>query len=209
MKKFALIPLVSAIAQAQPYATGGVGISLMNTDKSATIDHPNLAPITLSPSENGVSFTVGAGYRFENGLGFEFAYTRLDTESFDADRYNVNQNQVLASTEVEYSTGLTGNSFAFKPVYFYNLNEKLVLKASAGLTVTDYTFKAGYEEEQVVTEVEGHHFTNESEVAVGGIVGLGVQYNVWNGITLGAEATYQYDSVASAANIQGTLGYQF
>ena len=216
MKKFALIPLffASAIAHAQPYINVGYGIGFVNSDEARTF----VGGPTVKPEGSEAALGGSVGYRFENNFGLEFSvnYNEVDDSAFGGRTLPTVDNQYTES-EVEYEAKLRAISFAIKPTYFYNFNEKLALKTSIGMTVTNYKSESyketeseryvGLEDYDLPTVRE--QAMSESKTAVGVVAGLGLEYNVWNRIIIGVNGSYSYDSVSNGGLLQGTVGYQF
>lgn len=220
MNKFILaLPLffASVSAYSQPYVVAGYGVNSMSHNERVVFR--GTSPLSLKPDSSDSTWSLGFGYRLENNFGFEIRY---------------NQFEVDTSREILTAFPSVGNNFAtvtnnwkaeikakrleIKPVYFFDINEKFSVKAGAGLAYTKYDI-SGYSYQE--TDYELADFDTYRPIAgvinpgsrtkneVGIVASLGLNLNVWQGITLGAEAGVGYDKMARTAQILGTIGYTF
>ncbi|MGF1807630.1 AcfA family outer membrane beta-barrel protein, partial [Aliivibrio sifiae] len=126
MKKylFLLMAATSTNAFAAPYVGLEYGVTNMSHDYSTTFSDN----VSLMPDDSSSAFGGFVGYRF-NEFGLEFAYKKF--ESDDSRSKTLNYHPPV-ETEREWNADLDAAQFTFKPVYFYNFNEKLQLKTGLG-----------------------------------------------------------------------------
>ncbi|WP_063655495.1 AcfA family outer membrane beta-barrel protein [Aliivibrio fischeri] len=211
MKKylFLLMAATSTATIAAPYVGLEYGLTNMSHDYSTTFSNDN---VSLTPDDSSSAFGGFVGYRF-NEFGLEFGYKKFESDD--------SRSQMLVSDkpgytkEREWDADLDATQFTFKPVYFYNINEKVQLKTGLGLTYTQYKLdsSANTEYENDLTD---HEFTQDyvagdskSESVFGGIASVGIEYMVIPNLALGASASYQVDSVANSTSFMLSSAYYF
>ena len=210
MKKylFLLMAATSTATIAAPYVGLEYGLTNMSHDYSTTFSNDN---VSLTPDDSSSAFGGFVGYRF-NEFGLELGYKKFESDD--------SQNKVLSyaypvETEREWDADLDATQFTFKPVYFYNINEKVQLKTGLGLTYTQYKFdsSANTEYENDLTD---HEYTTDyvagdskSESVFGGIASVGIEYMVIPNLALGASASYQVDSIANSTSFMLSSAYYF
>ncbi|MUK71137.1 AcfA family outer membrane beta-barrel protein [Aliivibrio fischeri] len=211
MKKylFLLMAATSTATIAAPYVGLEYGLTNMSHDYSTTFSNDN---VSLTPDDSSSAFGGFVGYRF-NEFGLELGYKKFESDD--------SRSQMLVSDkpgytkEREWDADLDATQFTFKPVYFYNINDKVQLKTGLGLTYTQYKFdsSANTEYENDLTD---HEFTQDyvagdskSESVFGGIVSVGIEYMVIPNLALGASASYQVDSVANSTSFMLSSAYYF
>ncbi|GLR74810.1 AcfA family outer membrane beta-barrel protein [Aliivibrio sifiae] len=209
MKKylFLLMAATSTNACAAPYVGLEYGVTNMSHDYSTTFSDN----VSLMPDDSSSAFGGFVGYRF-NEFGLEFAYKKF--ESDDSRSKTLNYHPPV-ETEREWNADLDAAQFTFKPVYFYNFNEKLQLKTGLGLTYTQYKYdsSAYTETENDLTDQESisdhEHGASKSESVFGAIASVGVEYMVMPSLALGASASYQVDSIANSTSFMLSSAYYF
>ncbi|MUH98123.1 AcfA family outer membrane beta-barrel protein [Aliivibrio fischeri] len=211
MKKylFLLMAATSTATIAAPYVGLEYGLTNMSHDYSTTFSNDN---VSLTPDDSSSAFGGFVGYRF-NEFGLELGYKKFESDD--------SRSQMLVSDkpgytkEREWDADLDATQFTFKPVYFYNINEKVQLKTGLGLTYTQYKFdsSANTEYENDLTD---HEFTQDyvagdskSESVFGGIASVGIEYMVIPNLALGASASYQVDSIANSTSFMLSSAYYF
>ncbi|TGA70256.1 porin family protein [Aliivibrio fischeri] len=211
MKKylFFLMAATSTATIAAPYVGLEYGLTNMSHDYSTTFSNDN---VSLTPDDSSSAFGGFVGYRF-NEFGLEFGYKKFESDD--------SRSQMLVSDKPDYTkerewdADLDATQFTFKPVYFYNINEKVQLKTGLGLTYTQYKFdsSANTEYENDLTD---HEFTQDyvagdskSESVFGGIASVGIEYMVIPNLALGASASYQVDSIANSTSFMLSSAYYF
>ncbi|WP_394135195.1 AcfA family outer membrane beta-barrel protein [Aliivibrio fischeri] len=211
MKKylFLLMAATSSTATiAAPYVGLEYGLTNMSHDYSTTFSNDN---VSLTPDDSSSAFGGFVGYRF-NEFGLELGYKKFESDD--------SQSKVLSyvhpvKTEREWDADLDATQITLKPVYFYNINEKLQLKTGLGLTYTQYKYNSSAytETENDVTDQEtiSNYVTGDSksESVFGGIASVGIEYMVIPNLALGASASYQVDSVANSTSFMLSSAYYF
>ncbi|EHN70423.1 AcfA family outer membrane beta-barrel protein [Aliivibrio fischeri] len=211
MKKylFLLMAATSTTTIAAPYVGLEYGLTNMSHDYSTTFSNDN---VSLTPDDSSSAFGGFVGYRF-NEFGLELGYKKF--ESDDSRSQMLKSDKVGYTKEREWDADLDATQFTFKPVYFYNINDKVQLKTGLGLTYTQYKFdsSANTEYENDLTD---HEFTQDyvagdskSESVFGGIASVGIEYMVIPNLALGASASYQVDSVANSTSFMLSSAYYF
>ncbi|OCH34088.1 AcfA family outer membrane beta-barrel protein [Aliivibrio fischeri] len=211
MKKylFLLMAATSTATIAAPYVGLEYGLTNMSHDYSTTFSNDN---VSLTPDDSSSAFGGFVGYRF-NEFGLELGYKKFESDD--------SRSQMLVSDkpgytkEREWDADLDATQFTFKPVYFYNINDKVQLKTGLGLTYTQYKFdsSANTEYENDLTD---HEYTTDyvagdskSESVFGGIASVGIEYMVIPNLALGASASYQVDSIANSTSFMLSSAYYF
>ncbi|MFA1561124.1 AcfA family outer membrane beta-barrel protein [Aliivibrio fischeri] len=211
MKKylFLLMAATSTATIAAPYVGLEYGLTNMSHDYSTTFSNDN---VSLTPDDSSSAFGGFVGYRF-NEFGLELGYKKF--ESDDSRSQMLKSDKVGYTKEREWDADLDATQFTFKPVYFYNINDKVQLKTGLGLTYTQYKFdsSANTEYENDLTD---HEFTQDyvagdskSESVFGGIASVGIEYMVIPNLALGASASYQVDSIANSTSFMLSSAYYF
>ncbi|MCE4935035.1 AcfA family outer membrane beta-barrel protein [Aliivibrio fischeri] len=211
MKKylFLLMAATSTATIAAPYVGLEYGLTNMNHDYSTTFSNDN---VSLTPDDSSSAFGGFVGYRF-NEFGLELGYKKF--ESDDSRSQMLKSDKVGYTKEREWDADLDATQFTFKPVYFYNINDKVQLKTGLGLTYTQYKFdsSANTEYENDLTD---HEYTTDyvagdskSESVFGGIASVGIEYMVIPNLALGASASYQVDSIANSTSFMLSSAYYF
>ncbi|GGK34642.1 MULTISPECIES: AcfA family outer membrane beta-barrel protein [Aliivibrio] len=211
MKKylFLLMAATSTATIAAPYVGLEYGLTNMSHDYSTTFSNDN---VSLTPDDSSSAFGGFVGYRF-NEFGLELGYKKF--ESDDSRSQMLKSDKVGYTKEREWDADLDATQFTFKPVYFYNINDKVQLKTGLGLTYTQYKFdsSANTEYENDLTD---HEYTTDyvagdskSESVFGGIASVGIEYMVIPNLALGASASYQVDSIANSTSFMLSSAYYF
>jgi len=215
--------LASPVALSQPYIQLGLGMVEMDHDEDFIFsDGTRLKP---DSSENMFQLTLGKRYE---QLGFEVSYSQYEGE--ESKEWEAYTNipalpaGVSGGTPNEYDedwdSKFKAQQLAVKGVYFHNLNERLTLKGSLGLTYTDYELTASHEqsweEDKVGPDWEYDYLVSHdknSETAWGGILSVGVNYvlapQLAPNLTLGVEASVAADKYNTATALLGNLGWSF
>ena len=202
MKKYAflLIAATSTATIAAPYVGLEYGVTNMSHDYSTTFSQDN---VTLTPDDSSSAFGGFVGYRF-NDFGLELGY-----KTFESDDSRSEYKGIVGQehNEREWDADLDASQFIFKPVYFYNINDKLQLKTGLGLTYTQYKYNSSSQDEyenvlnddieRTVGRLGGE---SQKDDVWGGIASVGLEYMVIPNLALGASASYQVDSVANSTS---------
>ena len=211
MKKYAylLIAATSTATVAAPYVGLEYGVTNMSHDYSTTFSQDN---VTLTPDDSSSAFGGFVGYRF-NDFGLELGYKKF--ESDDSRSQTLKSDKVDYTKERDWDADLDATQITLKPVYFYNINDKLQLKTGLGLTYTQYKFDSSayteYENDLTDHEYTQDHISGDSksENVWGGIASVGIEYMVIPNLALGASASYQVDSVANSTSFMLSSAYYF
>ncbi|WP_068546101.1 AcfA family outer membrane beta-barrel protein [Thalassotalea crassostreae] len=208
MKKIIpFIALLSPAALANTYIGIEAGTADVKSEESITSKD---GAIDITPEGSDTVIGGFIGYKFENNWAVEFSYSQFSSEDSITNK-ELNQGIVV---EQELDAEFDANQFALKPVYFYPLSENLTLKASLGITYTQYEFSSSYEiEYDSVLDVMDIDIpvakSSNDDDAFGGIVSVGLEYNVWDNLNLGANVKYQQDSIASNTQFNISASYYF
>lgn len=207
MKKiFFCAALFTAPVFANPYI--GIEYGLVHADHDF---EPAVNGKQLNPEpEDGV---LGGylGYKFNQNWGLELGYRQFDMDDSKG-------NETIASgieTEQDWDADIKAKQFTLMPMYFHNFSDKWTMKVGAGVSYTQYDYSSGYstEEEVIATDVDQNYSYTQGESGssneFGGIVSLGIDYNIMAGWAVGANAKYQVDSYANAATFNITTAYYF
>lgn len=203
--------MLSPSVFAAPYAGLEYGVTSMD---SSYTTHFTRDSVSLNPSEANDSFAGFIGYRFDS-LGFELGYKQYDAD--DSRSIHIYPStQPDYSQEREWNADVDAKQLILKPVYFYNVNEKLLLKAGAGLTYTRYQYNASSHDEFEMIINDDIEYTvarggaeTASDNVFGGVASIGLEYGVIQNFTVGLSASYQLDSMASASSLSLTTSYYF
>lgn len=213
MKQLIAIPvlLASMSAAAQPYISLGYGVNSISHDQSVAFSDG----ARLTPDNSESMFSGSAGYRFDNNFGIEVSYGQFDQDASRSQFQGFNSDNTM-TIDRKWEADMKARQFAVKPAYFFDVNDKLTVKGTAGITYTQY-------------EISGHHFDEYESIiddgpeydqtvetvatvkdnAVGMIAGIAADYQLYQGLHVGAEANYHSDSLASSLQLLGTVSYQF
>ncbi|WP_375321100.1 AcfA family outer membrane beta-barrel protein [Aliivibrio logei] len=213
MKKyvFLLMAATSTTVFAAPYVGLEYGVTNMSHDYSTTFSDN----VSLTPDDSNSAFGGFVGYRF-NEFGLELGYKKF--ESDDSRSVMITPSDQAGFTqEREWDADLDASQFTFKPVYFYNINEKLQLKTGLGLTYTQYKYNSSSQDEfenilnDDIENTKPRNTGGESQKddVWGGIASVGIEYMVIPNLALGASASYQADSIANATSFMLSSAYYF
>ncbi|OED51469.1 peptide ABC transporter permease [Aliivibrio fischeri] len=215
MKKylFLLMAATSTATIAAPYVGLEYGLTNMNHDYSTTFSKDN---VSLTPDDSSSAFGGFVGYRF-NEFGLELGYKKFESDDSRSEYKGVvgtapNQEH----HEREWGADLDATQFTFKPVYFYNFNEKLQLKTGLGLTYTQYKYNSSSQDEyenvlndDIERSVGRSGGESQKDDVWGGIASVGIEYMVIPNLALGASASYQVDSIANSTSFMLSSAYYF
>lgn len=211
MKKYAflLIAATSTATIAAPYVGLEYGVTNMSHDYSTTFSQDN---VTLTPDDSSSAFGGFVGYRF-NDFGLELGYKTFESDDSRSEYKGIAGQE---HHEREWDADLDASQFTFKPVYFYNINDKLQLKTGLGLTYTQYKYNSSSQDEyenvlnddieRTVGRLGGE---SQKDDVWGGIASVGLEYMVIPNLALGASASYQVDSVANSTSFMLSSAYYF
>lgn len=212
MKKSSLLLMLggalSFTVSANPYVELEYGYSHLSHDTIATYPSDG---ITLAPEKSSSVYGGVLGYQLTDRLGVELSYSYTKHDA-DTSKFISATGGVI--TEDEFNIKLKSSTMGLGPVYRFELSDKLFAKAKFALTYTKYKISSqkSREEETVATDTEVNTLvssmsTNHKKYGV--LAGIGLEYNVYHNVYLGALASYKYDKSADALQLVGTLGYRF
>jgi accessory colonization factor AcfA len=203
--------MLSSSAFAAPYVGLEYGVTSM--DSKYTTNFTGDA-VSLNPNEASDSFGGFIGYRFDS-VGFELGYKQYEADESRSIHIYPSTTPGF-SQEREWNADVDAKQLTFKPVYFYSINEKLQLKTGLGLTYTQYKYNSSsHDEFEMILndDVEHNVARNGGEVrkdnVFGAIASVGLEYKVIQNLAVGASASYQIDSMASASSFMLTSAYYF
>ena len=199
----------STTVLAAPYVGLEYGVTNMNHDYSTTFSQDN---VTLTPDDSSSAFGGFVGYRF-NDFGLELGYKKFESDNSRSEYKGIVGQE---HHEREWDADLDASQFTFKPVYFYNINEKLQLKTGLGLTYTQYKYNSSSQDEfenvlndDIERTVGRPGGESKKDDVWGGIASVGLEYMVIPNLALGASASYQVDSVANSTSFMLSSAYYF
>lgn len=219
MKKFWLvIPLVTLpfIANSEPYVTLGYGFNTISHDEVLIFSDS----VKLEPKTDDGVWSVNLGYRINDFFAFEAGF-----QGFKA---NDSREKIVAPlvsptnpirTQHHWDSEIKATRASLTSFYVHDLNDAVQLKAGLGLTLTKYDFNSSthVETENVLTGNDIDHGpivnttspANKTETKVGAVASLGIDYTLWQNVTIGMDANFAADSLASTVQLLGTVGYTF
>ncbi len=178
--------LISTSSVAAPYIGAEFGAGTIGSSVS-----------TIYTSDSGKHDQYDKNEIFGVFTGYKFDSERVDSFGLELGYRNYSSKDFALNGNGE--TKMDASQFSLKPVYFYNINEKITLKSSVGLTHTHYKFKASY--------LNASETRNEN--VYGAIVGIGADAVVTEEFTIGAQLAYQIDEVAHTTTITINSAYHF
>ena len=157
---------------------------------------------------------ISAGYKINNNFAIEASYQRFEINGIQEFLLpsDVWSQQKKEKKQSWFST-LTADRLNLKSLYLRNFGNELQLHTGIGLTVTQYDFESNTQREIPISEEDGiitaSPSANRSELKVGAVANIGIDYPVWENVTLGADANVSVDNVTSTLQFIGTVGYHF
>lgn len=221
MKKILLslpVALMAFNAYSGVYVNAGIGASSFSHDERVVFS--GSSNVTLTPRDADYSWRLGVGYRQEqSNWGLEFGYSHFDADSSREQLLSAGivNNQFVTVTN-KWEADIKVNQLSLKPVYFYDLNQDVSLNVGLGLTYTNYDVRGNSFEEtdrepsdfDTVRPIAGSIFTARTRKhEIGAIASVGVDYSVWNNVTIGAQANISADKVSRIGQVFANVGYRF
>ena len=217
MKKYLFLLMVatSTTAFSAPYVGLEYGVTNMNYDYSTTFSE-TAGDVTLTPDDSSSAFGGFVGYRF-NDFGLELGYKKFESDDSRSEYKGlVGTAPNQEHHEREWDADFDASQFTFKPVYFYNINDKLQLKTGLGLTYTQYKYNSSSQDEYELVSNDDVERTvgrsggeSKKDDVWGGIASVGLEYMVIPNLALGASVSYQVDSVANSTSFMLSSAYYF
>ncbi|MCP4954457.1 MAG: porin family protein [Photobacterium aquimaris] len=203
------LALLCSPAFAGAYVGLEVGAASINHDFST---HFVADAKTVTPSNSSTTFGGFVGY-CSNNIGIELGYKQFELEGSTSQYLPL---QGSFTHEREWEADINVQQFVVKPVYFYALTEKVQLKAGVGIAYTQYDYSSSAQDEYeniLNDDIEysnprpGGESKNKSEFGV--IASIGIDYNVYRNINIGAGMEYYADSTANGGNVTVNTTYFF
>ncbi|MGL4826928.1 MAG: AcfA family outer membrane beta-barrel protein [Vibrionaceae bacterium] len=213
-KQWLAIPLFVAFfvgaANANPYLRLGYGVgSISTSEESVFAGSAQNVRLTPNDSSDGV-WDVSLGYRVRPNFAFELGVQQFRSDA-EAEIYVSGSTLFLQDN---YDSELKGLRFSLLGVYLRDINPQLQMHIGAGLSMTNYDITASSYQDMLddipVGAIPG--VTNpapRSERAIGGVATIGLDYQAWQNITFGVGAKFGIDSIATTAQLFGTVGVRF
>ncbi|WP_434362732.1 AcfA family outer membrane beta-barrel protein [Parasalinivibrio latis] len=221
MKKLLLtLPVfaVSMAACAEPYLVLGYGYNTLSHDNTVSFSDGT----GLKPDSSDAVWKAYVGYRFENNFGIEVGYNQFDADASKNRYLGVDTGKPGGifgdeyHKEREWDAMLKAKQINVKPVYFYDVNDRLIVKAGLGLTYTEYKVTGSDAFEYESIKEDGPEYSELNQIVpgeyqrkMGVTTSLSVEYQIFQGLYLGAEASFSHDSVANTNQVIGTAAYHF
>ena len=182
------IPLIflPAIASATPYLGAEFGAGTIGSSVS-----------TVYAADSGKNYQYDKSEIFGAFAGYQFDSGRTDSLGIELGYRNYSSDDVVLDGQAQ--TKMDASQFSLKPVYFYNLNKKITLKTSVGLTHTHYKFNAHYDK---ASETRTYN-------VYGAIASVGADAVVTKNVTIGTSISYQMDEIAHATTFMINSTYRF
>ncbi len=205
--------LISFGAAAKSYVNLGYGVSSSQNDHAVTFTNTGTSVVeqSVKPRESDDSFNVTIGIDSGPNTAVELSFTNYRS-STDQSTYNIDGTNP-GNTEIRtYEAQMTRNQFSITPVYYKPINNKMTVKGGLGLVYTQYEFSGfaeyqiGANEEIPLLDVRASNHTSDEY----GLIGVaGFDYALMEGITVGSQAHFTYDKIATNSAIYATLGFRF
>ncbi|MFM2588147.1 AcfA family outer membrane beta-barrel protein [Vibrio sp. TBV020] len=171
------------------------------------------SPVTLEPSNEEGILSGFVGYSLTPSWAIEFGYSQFELDD-DRSLFVKYDPTTYIKTEEEWNSKVKAKQFTLAPVYTYTLSEKWQAKFKAGLTYTQYDVSASHylEHENELTDIEAitpkSSYSNTSN-EIGGLASVGIEYEVYSQLMVGANVKYQFDSFANTVSFNIGSTYYF
>lgn len=210
-KSIAILPLLCCASFgvfAKSYVNLGYGVSAPSTDQQLTFT--GTENVSISPDTSDSIWSITLGYDTGNNTTIEMAYSQFNGDTELEKPATVSGGLV---TSHDYQVNMKAKQFSMTPVYHKSLSNKINIKGGMGVTYTDYEFSGS-----TSREINGNDAGPIPGVVVpaprsdkkwGVNATVGADYSLLEGVTIGVQANYSYDSVASHKSVLGTVGFRF
>ena len=205
----------AACLQASMYVGIEAGMASISSDEfKTTFTADNKTVDSAGSTENFGGFV---GYKFTSELAIELGFNQFDSDDdVEQNMGIVTKNSLLYSQERKWKSDLTAKQFTLSGAYFHNFSENLQLKGLLGLSSTQYKYTSSSKDELElvinddieINEVRPGGET-KSEDELGFILGVGLEYMVYKGLSLGADVKYQSDSISQNTFGNIVIAYYF
>jgi accessory colonization factor AcfA len=194
--------LASSATFAGPYLGLGVQSGQVRIEDSDLRDPVIDGQAIDSDSKWSSSARLLAGYRFSENWALEFTFGRAVIEDGIETRID-------ASRQEEWESEIKANQFSLAPVYSHRLGQATTLRFTAGLLFGDYdlqqlhAFDVDDAPDVTVSRVRS------SESTAGGLVGLGLTYQLPWKVELVTEVQHQRTRLLSNTAVTASAVYRF
>ncbi len=210
-KSITILPLLCCTsfgAFAKSYVNLGYGVSAPSTDKQLVFT--GTEKVYISPDTSDSIWNIILGYATGNNTSIEMAYSQFNSDTESEKSFTTSGSLV---TTHEYQVNMKAQQFSITPVYHKSLSNKISIKGGMGVVYTHYEFSGS-----TSRELNGNDAgpipgvivpapTTDKKWGVNATVGA--DYLLLEGLTIGIQANYSYDSIASHKSVLGTVGFRF
>ncbi len=210
-KSIAILPLLCCTSFgvfAKSYVNLGYGVSVPSTDQQLAFT--GTENVYISPDASDSIWSITLGYDTGNNTSIELAYSQFNSDT-ELEKPPIVAGNLI--TTHEYQVNMKTQQFSITPVYHKSLSNKISMKGGLGVIYTHYEFSGS-----TSRELNGNDAGSIPGVVVpapssdkkwGVNATVGADYSLIDGITIGVQANYSYDSLASHKSILGTVGFRF
>jgi accessory colonization factor AcfA len=199
---------------AAPYV--GVGYALGYAQQDQNIRFNEQPSSKLDPNlEDGIT-SLFAGYTLSPSWAIELGYRQYDLDdSHTANLGTVNQGGKDYYHSKEWDASVDAKQVYLAPVWRYQLSEKWQGQIKAGLTYTQYQASQSLDNELELITNDDIEINNRLEHQskdhnqFGGLVSVGVAYQLMPQWFVGGDVQYQADSFAQVTAINIATRYRF
>ena len=167
----------------------------------------------LNPNKPDYLWEINLGYKLLPNFAVEGGFQQFEAKD------ELRRRRVFDGRhhfDDRFDSNIKGYRFTWKYIYSYPITERFELNTGIGATVNRYDFKSSINRHPVVggnvnlapvpTLVSP---ASRKYTRIGGTGSVGVNYDLWQGITLGLDANFAIDSFANTTQLIGKIGYQF
>lgn len=205
----------SACLQASMYVGIEAGAASISSDEFKTTFTADKK--TLNPTGSTTNFGGFLGYKFTPNLAIELGFNQFDKDDDTEQNMGlVTRGSNQYTKERQWDSNLTAKQFTLSGAYFHNFSENLQLKGLLGLSSTQYKYTSSSKDELELVindDIEIYDYRpggeTKSEDEVGFMLGVGLEYMVYKGLSLGANVKYQSDSMSQNTFGNAVIAYYF
>lgn len=210
-KSITILPLLccaSFSVFAKSYLNLGYGVSVPSTDQQLVFT--GIEEVYISPDTSDSVWSITLGYGMGNNTSIEMAYSQFNGDTELEKPATVSGSVV---TTYDYQVNMKAEQFSITPVYHTNFGKKISIKGGMGVTYTHYEFSGSTSRELNGNDagpIPGAIVPSpQSDKKWGVNATVGADYLLLQGLTIGVQANYSYDNVASHKSVLGTVGFRF
>lgn len=213
MNKLALLSLalLSGSVSATPYMGLKYGATSVKHDYQT---HFSADQKTVVPSDSASVLGGFIGYKIESNYGLELGYKQFDLDGSSSQLLPSDKPKFIL--EREWKSDLSVKQISLKPVMFYSLSENIRLKSGLGLMYSHYEYNSSSHDEyehrlndDIEINLPRSGGENKKDSAFGIVASVGVDYNLYRNIHIGAAMEYYVDNIANGGNITVNTSYFF